>query len=86
MHKILVNKHLFGALFIKKISMLIVIPFCKILTVIYMTTHRHCYMQRKDFCNKTTSLLFLTISSDRVVNTKVGFSSIWPSWRVVVFT
>ena len=80
------NKNLFGALFVKKISILIVIPFRKILTVIHMATRRYCHMQCGHFCNKTTSLLFLIVLNNRVVNTKVGFSLIWPGWRFIVFT
>ena len=70
------NKNLFGALFIKKILILIVIPFRKTLTVIYMATRRHCHMQCEHFCNKTISLLFLIVLNNRVVNTKIGFSLI----------
>ena len=56
MYKILVKKHLPGALSIKKVSMLIIIPFCKILTVTYTMAHCDRYMQCKDICNKTTLL------------------------------
>ena len=51
-----------------------------------MLPHWYCYKQCEHFYNKTTSLLFLIVLNDRVANTKVGFSLIWPGWRIIGFT
>ena len=60
------------------ISMLIMIPFRKIMTVFYMAINcysRNSYMLCDDVCNVTTFSLYFIVLNDRVVNDKIGFSS-----------